>query len=57
MKKEYIAKFEVEIEIKSNNKRNANSLLKDIRFDKEVFGSEGRVETVKSDLISFDEVN
>lgn len=57
MEKKYIAKFEVEIEIKSNNKRNANSLLKDIRFDKEVFGSEGRVETIKSDLISFDEVN
>lgn len=55
--KKYIAKFEVEIEIKSKNKRNADSLLREIKFDKDLFGSEGEVKTVRSDLISFDEVN
>lgn len=51
--KKYIAKFEVEIEMKSNNDKNANSLLREIKFDKSLFGSKGEVKTIRSELKSF----
>ena len=51
--KKYIAKFEVEIEIKARNEKDANSLLQDIKFYKDSFGTKGEVRTIRSDLKSF----
>ena len=51
--KKYIAKFEVEIEIKARNEKDANSLLQDIKFCNDSFGTKGEVRTIRSDLKSF----
>lgn len=55
--RKYIAKFEVEIEIKTRNEKDANSLLKDIKFDKNSFGTSGEVRTIRSDLKNFTRVD
>ena len=49
--KKYIAKFEVEIE--ARNEKDANSLLKEIKFNKNSFGTNGEVRTIRSDLNNF----
>ena len=49
--KKYIAKFEVEIE--ARNEKDANSLLKEIKFNKNSFGTKGEVRTIRSDLNNF----
>ena len=51
--KKYIAKFEVEIEIEARNEKDANSLLKEIKFNKNFFGTKGEVRTIRSDLNNF----
>lgn len=51
--KKYIAKFEVEIEIEARNEKDVNSLLQDIKFYKDSFGTKGEVRTIRSDLKSF----
>ena len=51
--KKYIAKFEVEIEIEARNEKDANSLLKEIKFNKNSFGTKGEVRTIRSDLNNF----
>ena len=51
--KKYIAKFEVEVEIKARNEKDVNSLLQDIKFYKDSFGTNGEIRTIRSDLKSF----
>ena len=51
--KKYIAKFEVEIEIKARNEKDANGLLQDIKFCNDSFGTKGEVRTIRSDLNNF----
>ena len=55
--RKYIAKFEVEIEIEARNEKDANSLLKDIKFNKNSFGTNGEVRTIRSDLKNFTRVD
>ena len=56
--KKYIAKFEVEIEIEARNEKDVNSLLQDIKFYKDSFGTKGEVRTIRSDLkVSIEQID